>query len=147
MTFLKQKARELNIKFDTHDNNLYYSLSERLKDRNSAEAAAALKAITDFRIQLLNTVKSNPKLLAQNLYEQQSDFRFGAENRIFLILVDSGNFDDSWKLKRNIDLLQPKIHRYLDSFSGKALRDLELSFSKAGKTYEVLTDIVIIEKE
>ncbi len=147
LTFLKQKARELHINFDTNDSHLYYSLSERLKDRNTEEASAALNAIKEFRIQLVNTVKSNHKLLAKNLYERQSDFRFGAENRIFLILVDTGNFDDSWKLKRNIDLLKPKIHDYLDSFSRKALSDLELSFSKAGKSYEVLTDVVIIEKE
>jgi hypothetical protein len=42
--------------------------------------------------------------------------RFGAENRLFLVLVDTGNFTDSWKLKRNIDLLRPSINNYTGAY-------------------------------
>lgn len=153
LTFLKQKAREVGIKFNNSDTNLYYSLSERLKDKGTQEALSALYELKDFRIDLINKVKENPKLLAQNLYEKQSDFRFGAENRIFLILVDKSNFEESWKLKRNIELLKPEIHSYLDSFGNKSIADFKLTFYKEGKPekyakrYEVLSDVLVIEKD
>jgi len=152
LTFLKQSARSVGISFKNDDQNLYYQLSERLTDNGSKEALKALKQIKDFRLNLITKVKKDPKLLAKNLYEKQSDFRFGAENRIFLILIDTKNFDDSWKLKRNIDLLKPGIHKYLNSFKKKSVKDLKLKFHKEGnatkhpKEYEVLTDVIVIEK-
>lgn len=152
LTALKQSARNVGIRFSNDDSNLYYVLSERLKDNASQEALDCLKNIKNFRIQLLQEVKTNPMYLAKNLYEKQSEFRFGAENRIFLILVDTENFEDSWKLKRNFDLLKPGIHNYLDCFVNKRKQDLKLEFYQEGnsnrfpKKYEVLTDIIVIEK-
>ena len=151
MTALKQAARAASIQFNNDDSNLYYSLTERLKDKGG-DAAQAVADIQNFRIQLIDRVKADPLLLARNLYENQGDFRFGAENRIFLILIDRTNFDQSWKLKRNVDLLQPAIYNYLDSFADKSIEDLKLEFYKRGdsakypKKYEVLTDVIIAEK-
>ncbi len=152
LTALKQAARAAKIQFNNDDSNLYYSLTERLKDKGG-DAAQAVIDIRNFRLQLIDRVKADPLLLARNLYENQSDFRFGAENRIFLILIDRTDFDQSWKLKRNVDLLQPAIHNYLDTFAGKSTEDLKLEFYKKGdsakypKKYEVLTDVIIAEKE
>lgn len=151
LTILKQAARNANIKFSNNDSNLYYSLTERLRDRGG-EFAQTVIDIKNFRLRLIDNVKTNPLLLASNLYEKQSDFRFGAENRIFLILIDRTDFDQSWKLKRNEDLLRPAIHNYLDTFTDKSFDDLKLEFFKNGdrtrfpKKYEVLTDVVIVEK-
>lgn len=151
MTALKQAARAASIQFNNDDSNLYYSLTERLKDKGG-DAAQAVADIQNFRIQLIDRVKADPLLLARNLYENQGDFRFGAENRIFLILIDRTNFDQSWKLKRNVDLLQPAIYNYLDSFADKSIEDLKLEFYKRGDSakypnkYEVLTDVIIAEK-
>ncbi len=153
LTFLKQKAREVGIQFNNNDSNLYYSLSERMIDKGTRESISALNEIKEFRVSLINKVKDNPMLLAKNLYEKQSDFRFGAENRIFLILVDKSNFEDSWKLKRNIELLKPEIHSYLERFENKSINDFILSFYKEGKPekhpkqYEVLTDVLVIVKD
>lgn len=151
LTALKRAARAANIQFNNDDSNLYYSLTERLRDRGG-NAAQAVTNIRNFRLQLIDRVKADPLLLARNLYENQSDFRFGAENRIFLILIDRTDFDQSWKLKRNVDLLRPAIHNYLDSFADKSIEDLKLEFYKKGdsakspKKYEVLTDVIIAEK-
>jgi len=152
LTSLKQSARNVGINFKNNDQNLYYQLSEWLKDNGSKDALKALTEVRDFRLNLIKAVKKDPKLLAKNLYEKQSDFRFGAENRIFLILIDTNNFEDSWKLKRNIDLLKPGINEYLNSFKKKSINDLKLNFPKEGnrakypKEYEVLTDVIVIEK-
>lgn len=92
-------------------------------------------------------------MMIQIFIISQSDFRFGAENRIFLILIDRTDFDQSWKLKRNVDLLQPVIHNYLDSFTDKSIDDLKLEFYRKGhsvkfpKKYEVLTDVIVAEKD
>ena len=152
LTVLKQAARKAKVNFNKDDSDLYYSLTERLKDKGG-NAAKAVDEIRNFRLQLIDKVKTDPLLLAKNLYENQSDFRFGAENRIFLILIDRTDFDQSWKLKRNVDLLQPAIHNYLDSFADKSSDDLKLEFYKKGdaakypKKYEVLTDVIIAEKD
>lgn len=152
LTFLKSISRDLKINFNNNYTNLYYSLSERLKDNGSEKAISALKDIKDFRLFLIKQAKQNPKVIAKNLYENQSEFRFGAENRLFLILVDKDNFNDSWKLRRNMDLLRPKINTYLNSFGKKSIDDLKISFYKEGNPkkypnpYEVLTDVLVIEK-
>ncbi len=152
LTTLKQAARSANLKFKNDDSNLYYALSERLRDKGG-DAKDAVEGIRNFRLKLIDRVKTTPLLLAKNLYEKQSDFRFGAENRIFLILIDRTDLDQSWKLKRNIDLLKPAIHSYLANISGKSIEDLKLSFYKNGdsvkfpKKYEVLTDVIVVERE
>jgi hypothetical protein len=74
--------------------------------------------------------------------------RFGAENRLFLVLADTNNFTDSWKLKRNIDLLKPSINSYLNAFKNKNVEELKLTFSFKNKSnpFNVLTDIIFIVK-
>lgn len=49
--------------------------------------------------------------------EQQGEMHFDASNRLFLVLVDASDFDNSWKLKRNMDLLEPSITDYLKTFT------------------------------
>lgn len=153
LTFLKQRAREIGISFQTGDKNLYYQLTEKMKDKADSLCLLTLEELKDFRLNLIKNVKDNPRLLAQNLYEEQGEMRFGAENRIFLVLVDKSDFDNSWKLKRNIELLKPKIDKYIDSFKLKNMEELKLSFYKKGKPqqfptkYEVLTDVLVIEKD
>ena len=149
---LKNTARELNIKFNNNDSNLYYLLAERLKDNGSSKAKDTLNEIHEFKIKLVEEIKTNPAKLAKGLYEKQSSFRFGAENRMFLVLVDTNNFDDSWKLKRNVDLLKPSIHDYLNDFKSKNTQDLKLNFYREGNSnkypqkYEVITDVLVIDK-
>lgn len=153
LTFLKQRAREIGITFKNKDTNLYYQLTEKMQDKADELSLKTLSEIKDFRLDLIERVKDTPHLLAQNLYEEQGEMRFGAENRIFLVLIDKSDFDNSWKLKRNIELLKPNINKYLDIFSTKNIDDLKLSFFKKGNPekypteYNVLTDVLIIEKE
>jgi len=152
LTFLKQTARANNITFDKTASkaNIYYEITEKLQDKGATEA---LDSIKQFRSQLVEQIKSNPKILAQNLYEEQGEMRFGAENRLFVVLVDKNDYDNSWKLKRNLNLLKPKIHEYLDIFHQKNIDDLKLSFFQKGnpdkypKQYHVLTDVIVIERE
>jgi len=74
--------------------------------------------------------------------------RFGSENRLFLVLVDTDDFNNSWKLKRNIELLKPAIIGYLDNFHNKKIEELKITFGYKEKTqiYTALTDIIFIVK-
>jgi hypothetical protein len=74
--------------------------------------------------------------------------RFGSENRLFLVLVDTEDFNSSWKLKRNLDLLKPAIINYLDDFGSKKIDDLKVSFNFKGKpqSFTALTDIIFVVK-
>lgn len=72
--------------------------------------------------------------------------RFGAENRIFVILVDSINPRNAWSLKRNVDLLRPKIFDFLDNFNLKSLSDMKVDFTYKGKAYHSYSEAIFIEK-
>ncbi len=49
----------------------------------------------------IQDVIKNPKNLAIWMYENQGAQRFGSDNRLFAILLDTKNPEESWKLKRN----------------------------------------------
>jgi len=150
ITYLKKIADKAGISFDrkAKPNDIIYEIVEKMKDKNNALCNNALDTLTEQNKGILNDARSNPKILAKWLYENQGEMRFGSENRIFLVLVDSGNFNESWKLKRNMDILQPAIINYLDNFSNKSIEDLNLTFTYKNKPnpFNVLTDILFIAK-
>lgn len=150
LTELKQKAKEANINFTKHkkSDDIYYEIIEKMKDRNDDFCRQSLQSIKHIRLEILNQVIQNPRELIQNLYEQQGELRFDASNRLFLILVDTEDFDNSWKLKRNLDLLTPNIKNYLDDFAEKKIEDLKVTFNYRGKdqTFTALSDAMFILK-
>ena len=150
LTELKQKAKQANITFTQHKkaDDIYYEIVEKMKDRNSDADKDALQAIKDVRLEILEEVRQNPQILVQNLYEQQGELRFDAANRLFLVLVDTEDFDNSWKLKRNLDLLKPNIQLYLDNFSTKKPDDLKIRFHYKNKPQEftALSDVIFVVK-
>jgi len=150
LTELKQKAKSANITFTRHkkSDDIYYEIIEKMKDRDDDFCSEALQNIKDIRLEILNQVIQNPRELIQNLYEQQGELRFDASNRLFLILVDTEDFDNSWKLKRNLDLLKPNIQIYLDKFIEKKIEELKVTFNYKGKeqTFTALSDAIFILK-
>jgi hypothetical protein len=148
LTELRQKAKEADITFTKQKkaDDIYYEIVEKMKDRNNDFCREVLQKIKDFRLKVLEEVCKNPRILIQNLYEQQGEMRFDAANRLFLILVDTEDFDNSWKLKRNLDLLKPSIEKYLDNFNQKNLDDLKISFKYKDNDYNALSDIIFVVK-
>jgi len=63
---------------------------------------------------MIQEVIEEPQRLIKWLYEEQGERRFDAANRLFLVLIDKNNLEESWKMKRNLDLLKDKINSYLD---------------------------------
>lgn len=150
LTYLKAKARALDIDYDKNakESDIYYELVEKLKDKGSSESLSVIEQLRKEKLQILAQAQQNPRIVANWLYENQGEMRFGSENRIFLVLVDTQDFSGSWKLKRNIDLLKPTINNYLDEFSKKNISDLTIKFRYKGKPqlFTALADVIFIVK-
>lgn len=74
----------------------------------------------------IDDVMEHPDELARWLYEHQGAERFGYEIRLFIIVADRKNPADSWKLKRDFDLIQKK---FTDFFAEtKAYRPVSFRF-------------------
>jgi hypothetical protein len=150
LTFLKKKAKEANIKFDgkAKASDILYEIVEKMKDSGLPICLDALSQIKSERMAILKEAQTTPSILAKWLYENQGEMRFGSENRLFLVLVDSNDFANSWKLKRNLSLLKPTIMKYLDVIKTKRMEDLKINFDFKGKpeTFTALTDIIFVVK-
>jgi hypothetical protein len=150
LTLLKQKAKKANISYDKNakPNDIFYEITEKMKDRNDELCKQTLQTLKSEKIEILKETQANPKMLAKWLYENQGEMRFGSENRLFLVLVDTADFNNSWKLKRNIDLLKPTIVSYLDNFKNKKLDDLRVDFEFKGKPhgFTALADVIFVVK-
>lgn len=149
-TFLKRKAKEAGIAFDKNarDTDLFYEIIEKMQDKNDTFCRDVLKTLKDEKLQILKEAQDNPLILAKWLYENQGGMRFAAENRLFIVVVDTDDFSNSWKLKRNLELLKPTILSYLGNFKNKKLADLKVEFAHKGKpgTFTALTDIIFVVK-
>ena len=150
LTFLKSKAKEMLIDFDkkASSSDIYYEIIEKLKDRNDKKSKDIIEQLKAENMAIVDEAQQNPKILAKWLYENQGEMRFGSENRLFLVLIDTDDLSNSWKLKRNLDLLTPTINNFLDNFGLKNIEDLLLTFMYSGKpqTFTSLTDIVFVIK-
>ncbi len=150
LTFLKNKAKEAEIAFDktASSSDIFYEITEKMKDRNDKFCADVLETLKNEKLEILQEVQENPEILATWLYENQGEMRFGSENRLFLVLVDTDDFNNSWKLKRNLDLLRSTILYYLDNFKDKKIEDLKITFEYKGKsqTFTTLSDIIFVVK-
>ncbi|MDP3245075.1 MAG: hypothetical protein Q8M83_05485 [bacterium] len=87
----------------------------------------------------------DPILAAKYLYEYQGEGRFGDENRLFVLIYDKAKPSESWKIKRDYDLIKRKIDEF---FSRKVNLD-PVNFSygkKQKKQYQAHTKVLFIVK-
>ena len=150
LTYLKRKAKEAGITFaeESAPAEIEHEITEKLKDRDDVFSKETLAKLKAENLEILHDTQTSPNKLAKWLYENQGEMRFGSENRISLVLVDSENFEDSWKLKRNLDLLKSAIETYLSNFSTKRVEDFQVTFEFKGKPapFTALADVLFIVK-
>jgi hypothetical protein len=153
LTFLKAKAREAKIEYDNNakPGDIYYEITEKLKNKKDKLSLDALQRLKDEKTEILNDAIHDPIILSKWLYENQSAPRFGSENRLFLVLVDTNDFTNSWKLKRDLELLQPTIFKYLDNFKYNPSNTkpllVKFNFPKNSTNgYNSLADIIFVVK-
>ena len=87
----------------------------------------------------------NPKDLLIWLYENQGAQRFGADNRLYVILYDAKNPEKSWKIKRNVRLVKSEIDEFFDCED--VSEDDQIVFNFNRRTYTTLSKALFIVKK
>lgn len=87
---------------------------------------------------------TNPRALIVWLYENQGAPRFGGDNRLYIVLYDSQNPEDRWKLKRDFELIANRVDDFLDA--EKVSGQDEIVFSYERKTYTAISKLLFITK-
>ena len=143
LSWLKSKCKEIGIICDNTATGAQqlYTLTEKLRE---LEREDIIEHLGNVRREIIETSQIDPTELIVWLYENQGEMRFGAENRLYLILADSKDFTESWKLKRAFSLIEPKVKEYIDNFSDTSLRKIQFEFKK--REYTALSDILFVVK-
>jgi len=93
---------------------------------------------------MLEKALKNSKNLIVWLYENQGAQRFGADNRLFVVLASKSNLEESWKLKREFDFVFGEIDKFFNNASVSTKDEVVFSFKK--KTYTTISKILIIAR-
>ena len=143
ITWLKRQAKNFGINPDKNlsDTDQYNYLREELENKGHVNVISHLKKV---RKQIVKEAQNNPYELMKWLYENQSPRLFGAENRLFVVLVDSIDMEKSWKMKRAFSLIEPIVTDYLNNFNKTSLKKVTFTFDK--KIYQSLADIIFVIK-
>ena len=137
LTWLKKKAKELGTDLKGVDS--VEIASEKI---SAAGHDNILTELRDKRKEVIDDAIRNKKELMKWLYEEQGEMRFGAENRLFMILVDPSYMAQSWKMKRAFEQIEPAVRNYLDGFTKSSLSKIDFTFK--GNNYSSLADVVFV---
>jgi len=142
-TLLRQSAKKLAIPYDdglTGSAQLE-NLWTKHVEFNKKGAKEVIKELTDFRMSVVAEIEEDPAELMTWLYENQGLRRFDASNRFFIVLVNTGNFFEGWKLKRALPLLRDATKGFLD---GRKKIGKKISFDWEGARYDAIGDVLLI---
>ncbi|MBN1593193.1 MAG: hypothetical protein JW941_08130 [Candidatus Coatesbacteria bacterium] len=143
-TLLKSFCRSKRITFDSQlpESRLLEDLWKKVEDYPSSDARDLISSLRQKRLEMIADASSHPEDLMRWLYENQGERRFDASNRLFLILIDTHNFFESWRLKRAKHLLARGIHGHLNEAAGTPGRELE--FVWKDRRYFTTSDAIFI---
>ena len=146
ITLFKQWARYTGVPFNAKDaeSRLLPDLWNKATDHPSKDGQELVRDLFALRQEIVRNAQSDPSDLIRWLYENQGMRRFDASNRLFVVLVDSSNFFESWKLKRARPLLASNIIRYLDEVNSRPGRVVK--FTWEASTYSATSDAIIITR-
>ena len=143
LPWLKAQGKKLGITAngDYSESQQIYTLTEKLSESGHDEIIRSLNAT---KREVIRDAQNNPVELMAWLYAHQGEMRFGAENRLFVVLADSIDMNQSWKMKRAFSLIEPRIQNYLDFFTNKSLKKIDFKFNK--QNYTSLADVIFVIK-
>ncbi|MCY4491158.1 MAG: hypothetical protein OXC46_06810 [Thaumarchaeota archaeon] len=144
LSSMKSFAKEHDIDFDNEatNKNIFNELFRKISESQAPEAIEFFTEFKKERLDIVEDVLKEPKKLAKWLYENQGEKRFDASNRFYLILIDSNNLEQSWKLKRNRDVLPTKITEFLNEKQKNQV--IELDFEWRGTRYTTKCFVLFI---
>ena len=143
LAWLKAKGKEFGITAGSGDSEAQqiYTLTEKLSEQGHNDI---IRMLDDAKGAVIKDAQNSPVELMTWLYAHQGEMRFGAENRLFVILADSTDMSQSWKMKRAFSLIEPKVQSYLDSFTDNSLKKIVFTFKK--QKYSSLADVIFVVK-
>ena len=141
LTLLKAAARKKDIPIDSNLNPSKQTEELWIKLEEYSQNDEVLAELKSFRIETIKSIKNNPSILIKWLYENQGVRRFDASNRFFIVLANTSNFFEGWKMKRAIPLLKQKTAALLDQ-NNQIGR--QINFQWEDKEYEVTSDLLFI---
>ncbi len=138
LTELKAFARQNNINFDRNatDEEIYKGLLTRITESPSEATQTFIQAFHRTRRDIINETIQNPRELIVWFYENQGTRRFDAANRFFVVLIDLNNLEESWKLKRNREILNTGINNYLNQNRNADFNQFQINFNWDGTNYQ-----------
>ena len=145
-TALKQHAKNCQVPFENSlsDSKLIPDLWAKISDHPSDSSQELIYELKGFREAIIQDIKNDPQDLIRWLYENQGVARFDVSNRLFLVLIDSGDYFSSWKLKRAFSLLKEEIDSALDHIDDGFGESIEFSWD--GHTYEARSGAIVVQK-
>ena len=143
LTWLRRQARARGITADRTmpDAQQLHVIVEKLSERGHTDILAELDAC---RRKVVDEARRDSADLMEWLYSKQGEMRFGAENRLFLILIDYSDMSLSWKMKRAFSLIEPCVNGYIDRFDRDTLKEIAFVYNKA--KYRSLADVLFVIK-
>lgn len=85
---------------------------------------------------------NNPKIVCKYMYELQGAQRFGDDNRLFIIIYDKNKPEESWKIKRDYNLIKSKI----DNFFNQKVELDAINFKYGNNQYLAHSKVMFILK-
>lgn len=148
INILTNLAKENSIIYDSNTNEELkkYQIIEQLKNLKNNEVKKVLDALYNETEEIINETIVNKEKLIEWLYENQGEMRFGSENRLFFVLIDSKDMANAWKIKRNFTLLKQVINSYIDNFDYDKIKNNKIKFKFNGKIYHTIADIVFVKE-
>ena len=146
ISILKKICRnhDMHIPDNLPETRLLEDLWNKIQDHPSDEAVDAINTLREFRNDMVKAISLDATELIRWLYENQGVRRFDASNRIFLILVSTSNYFESWKLKRARPFLIKTIHKELDEIN---LNNVDrIQFNWDGEPYSTTSKAIIVAK-
>ena len=143
LSWLKAESKKLGITASRDDSEAQqiYTFTEKLLEQGHTDI---IQSLNDAKGKVIRDAQNNPVELMTWLYEHQGAMRFGAENRLFVVLADATDLNQSWKMKRAFSLIEPKVQNYLDTFTDTSLKRIDFTFNK--QNYTSLADVIFVVK-
>jgi hypothetical protein len=146
---LRGFARRNRIPYDRalNDDDQFIQLINRISENPSEEAQQFMRSFLNTRAEIIDETLANPQELTIWFYENQAPRRFDAANRFFLVLIDRNNLEESWKLKRNGEILRTRINDFLNENQNVDFEQYRTNFNWEGANYECYATCLFIIRE
>ena len=118
-------------------------LWRQLADLPKKNSGQLISDLSNVRREVVRSCVNDPEELIKWLYENQGVRRFDASNRLFMVLIDTNNYFESWKLKRAKSFLAKAIENYLDKAQRGAVGH-SIKFNWGDDKHTAISDAIFL---